>query len=157
VVENGGRACKNPWQLARGKWFLVRSCWLLWGKMYPAGRRSPWRGKIPEADSSGRAAPDPVLCRRRCRDSAGLVPEGRHLVLLVVDAQREVVQGAANDGVGAILQRLERRYVAVPPHEHCWCADEVIGQLRQRQAGSGGVVSIGKMFSSTQCLKTCSR
>jgi hypothetical protein len=88
--------------------------------MYPAGRRGPWRGKIREVDSSGRAAPDPGLRRRRCRDGAGLESEGRHLVLLVVDAQREVVQGASNDCLGAIVQQLERRYVAVLPHEHRW-------------------------------------
>ncbi len=68
---------------------------------------------------------------------AGLESEGRHLVLLVADAQREVVQGAANDSVGAVVQRLERWYVAVPPHEHRRCAGEVIGQLRWRSAGGG--------------------
>ncbi len=49
-VENGGGACKNPWRRARGKRFPALFCWLLWGEMYPAHRRGPWRGKISEAD-----------------------------------------------------------------------------------------------------------
>ena len=67
MVENGGRACKNPWRRAKGKRFPARFCWLLWGEVYPAGRRGPWWGKIPEEDGGGRAAPDPGLRRRRCR------------------------------------------------------------------------------------------
>jgi hypothetical protein len=114
---------------------------------------SAWWGKIPEADSGGQAAPVPGLHRRRCRVSAGHESEGRHLVLLVADAQREVVQGAANDGVGAVIQRLERRYVAVLPHEHCQCTGKVIGQLQRWLAGGGGVVYSRKMFGSTQCLR----
>ena len=55
VVENGGGACKNTWRRARGKRFLARFCWLLWGEMYPVGRRGPWRGKIPEVDGGGPA------------------------------------------------------------------------------------------------------
>jgi hypothetical protein len=90
VVKNGGGACKNPWRLAREKQFPAQFCWLLWGEVYPAGRRGPWRGKIPEADGGGWAALDPGLRRWRCRVGAGLESEGRHLVLLVADAQREV-------------------------------------------------------------------
>ncbi len=78
--------------------------------------------------------------------------EGGNLVHLVADAQREVVKGAANDGVGAVVQRLERRYVAVLPHEHCRCAGEVVGQLRRRPVGGGVVVSCGRVFGSTQCF-----
>ncbi len=120
--------------------------------MYLAGRRGRRRREILEADSGGRAAPDPGKRGQRCRISAGLESEGRHLVLLVADAQCKVVQGVANDGVGAVVQRVERRYVAVPPHEHCWCAGEVIGKLRRRPADGGGVVSSGRVFGSTQCL-----
>ncbi len=108
------------------------------GEVYLAGHRGPRRQEISEADGGGRAAPDPRKRRRRCTIGAGLESEDRHLVLLVADAQRELVQGAANDGVGAIVQRLERRYVAVPPHEHCRCAGEVIGKLRRRPADCGG-------------------
>jgi hypothetical protein len=36
------------------------------------------------------------------------------------------VQGAANDGVGAVVQR---RYVSVPPHAHRRRMGEVVGQL----------------------------
>ncbi len=127
----------------------MRFCWLLWGEVYPVSGRGPWRGKIPEADGGGRAALDPSKRGHRCRISAGLETEGRNLVLLVADAQREVVQGAANDGIGAIIQQLERRYVAVPPHEHRQCTGEIIRQQRQRLAGGGGVVSSGSMFGST--------
>jgi hypothetical protein len=72
--------------------------------------------------------------------------EGRHLVLLVADAQREVMQGAANNGVGAVIKQLERRYMAIPPHKHRHCAGEVIRQLQQWPAGGSGVVSSGGMF-----------
>ena len=114
MIKNGCGACKN----SRGKRFLTQFCWLLWSEVYPAGRSGPGRREIPEADNGGRAAPDPGLRRMCCRVSAGLESEGRHLVLLVADAQREVVKGSADDGVGAVVQQLERRYVAVPPHEH---------------------------------------
>jgi hypothetical protein len=77
------------------------------GRMYPAGCRGPWRWKIPEADSDGRAVPDPGLHRRRGRVGAGFEPEGGHLVFLVDNAQCEVMQGAAKDGVGAVLELLE--------------------------------------------------
>ena len=43
----------------------------------------------------------------------------------------EVVQGAANDGVGTVVQQLEWRHVAVLPHEHRRWADEVVKQLRR--------------------------
>ncbi len=101
--------------------------------MHPAGRHDPGRREIPEADGRVRAASDPGKCGRRCKIRAGLESGGRHFVHLVTNAQREVVQGAANDGVGAVVQRLERRYVPVPPHEHRRCAGEVFGKLRRRR------------------------
>ncbi len=129
VVGNGGGACKNPWRLARGKWFPVWFCRLLWGEEQPAGRRGPWWGKISEADGGGRAAPDPGLRGRRCRVSAGLESEGRHLVLLVTDAQCEVMQGAVNDSVGAVIKRPERRYGSCGGGQRAaaavWCLVEV--------------------------------
>ncbi len=64
-----------------------------------------------------------------------------------------MVKGAANDGVGTVVQRLERLHVAVPPHEHHRCAGEVVGQPRRRPAGGGGVVSSGSVFGSTQCFR----
>ncbi len=67
------------------------------------------------------------------------------------------MQGAANDGVGAVVQRLERRYVSVPPHEHRRCTVKVVGQLRRRSTGGSSVVSSGSMFGITQCLRNCSR
>jgi len=99
--------CKNPWRLARGKRFP----------------------EIPEADGGGQAAPDYGL---RSVVGAGFEPEGGHLVLLVADTQREMMQGAAKDGVGAIIEQLKRRYVAVLLHEHRRYAGEVVGQTRRR-------------------------
>ncbi len=155
MAENGGGACKNFWGRARGKRFLARFCWLLWGEVYPAGRRGPWWRKIPEADGCGRAASDPGLCRRLCGVGAGLESEGGHLVLLVVDAQREVVQGVANDGVWAVVHRLERRYMSVPPHEHHRCAGKVIGQLRRRSAAVLCLVAV--CLAALSVLENCSR
>jgi hypothetical protein len=63
------------------------------------------------------------------------------------------MQAAPKDGVGAVVKRLKRRYVALLPHEHRRCAGEVIRQLRRRSGGGGGVVSSGGMFGSTQCLR----
>jgi hypothetical protein len=124
------------------------------GRSVPGGPSQPLAGgKILEADGGGRAAPDPGLHGRRCGVGAGLESEGGHLVLLVADAQREVVQGAAKDGVGAVVQRLERRYVSVMPHKHHRSAGEVGRQLPRRSGGGGGVVSSGSMFGSTQCLR----
>jgi hypothetical protein len=59
------------------------------------------------------------------------------------------VKGVANDGVGAVVE-LERRYVAVSPHEHCRCAGEVVRQLRRRAAA---VLCLVVVFGSTQCLR----
>ncbi len=56
------------------------------GEMYPAGRRGPQRGKIPEADGGRLAAPDPGLRGRRGGVGAGFEPECGNLVLLVADA-----------------------------------------------------------------------
>jgi hypothetical protein len=103
VVENGGGERKNPWWHARGKRFPARFCWLLWGELYPVGRHGPRPGQIMEVDNGGRAALNPGKSRRRCRIGTGLESEGRHLVLLVADAQHEVMPGAANDGVGAFI------------------------------------------------------
>jgi hypothetical protein len=98
-VKSGVGACEIPWRRAREKRFPALFCWILWGEAYPAGHHGPRRWKI----SGGRAAPDPGQCRQCCRIGAGLELEGRHLVLLVADAQCEVVQGAAN--VGAVVER----------------------------------------------------
>jgi hypothetical protein len=96
-----------------------------------------------------RAATAPGGGKSRKRTAAG----GRPQTLGSAVGAVRLVQGAANDGVGAIVQRLERRYVSVPPYENHRCVGEVIGQLRWRSAGGGGVVSSGSMFGSTQCLR----
>jgi hypothetical protein len=119
------------------------------------GRRGPWWGKIPEADGGGRAAPDPGLRRRRCGVGAELESEGGHLVLLVADAQHEVVQGEANYSVWAVVHRLERRYVSVPPHEHGRCAGEIIGQLRRRAVAVLCLVAV--CSAALSVLENCSK
>ncbi len=125
---------QKPLAAGQGKRFPARFCWLLWGEMYPAGRRGAWWGKIPKADDGGWAAPDPGLRRRRGGVSAGFESEGGHLVLLVANAQREMMHEAAKDGIGAVVERLKRRYVAFLPHEHSRCMGQVVGQLQRRAA-----------------------
>jgi hypothetical protein len=156
-AENGGGVCKNPWRRARGKRFPARFSWLLWSEVYAAGRRGPRRREVPEAYGGGRAAPNPGQCRQRCRIRAWFESEGRHLVHLVADAQREVVKGAANDGVGAVIQRLERRYVAVLPHEHCRCAGEVVGQLRRQPWAAAVLCLVAECSAVLNVLENCSR
>ncbi len=57
------------------------------------------------------------------------------------------MQGVSKDGVGAAVVRLERWHVAVP-------LKNTVG-ARARSSGScgGGVVSSGRMFGSTECLR----
>ncbi len=128
---------------------------MLWGEVYLAGRRCPWRGKILEADGGGRAAPDPGLCGQRCGIGAGLESEGGHLVLLVADVQREVVQRAEKDGVGAVVQWLERRYVSVLPHKHCRSGCKVIGQLRRQAAAVLCLVAV--CSAALSVFENCSK
>jgi hypothetical protein len=153
VVENGGGACINPWRRARGKRFPSRFGWQFGGEVYPACCHGTRRREVPEAYGGGRAAPNSRQRGRRCGIGAWFESEGRHLVHPVADAQREVVEGAANDGVGTVVQRLERRYVAVSPHEHHRSAGKVVGQPQRRLAGGSGIVSSGSVFGSTQCLR----
>jgi hypothetical protein len=121
--------------------------------VYPVSRHGPGGQEISEADGRGRAAPDPGKRGWRCRIGAGLESEGRHLVHLVVDAQREVVQGAANDGVGAVVQRLERWYVPFPPHEHRRCEGEVVGKLR----AAAVLCLVAECSAALSVLENCSR
>ncbi len=121
----------------------------------PGGPLLLLAGKIPEADGSGWAAPDPWLRGWRCRVGAGFESEGGDLVLLVANAQREGMQGAAKDGIGAIVKRLERRFVAVPPHEHRQCAGEVIKKLRRRAATVLCLVEV--CSAALSVLENCSR
>jgi hypothetical protein len=95
---------------------------------------APGGGKSRKRTVSGRRPWTLGCTRRRCGVGAGLESEGGHLVLLVADVQRELLQGAANDSVWTVVHRPERRYVSVPPHEHHRCAGEVVGQLRRRAA-----------------------
>jgi hypothetical protein len=75
----------KPLAAGQEKRFPARFCWLLWGRMYPAGRCGSWREKISKADGGGRADPDPGLRGRRGGVGEGFEPEGGHLVLLVAD------------------------------------------------------------------------
>ncbi len=81
--------------------------------------------------------------------------EGRHIVLLVADAQSEVMQGAANDGVGAIIKQMERLYMAIPPHKHRQCTGEVIRQLQRRPAAVLCLVEV--CLAALSVLENCSR
>jgi hypothetical protein len=90
--------------------------------MYSEDCRGALLGKIPEADGGGRSAPDHGLRRWRSGFGAGFETEGEHLVILVSDAQCEMMQGAAKDGIGAVLEWLKQRDVAILPHEHHRCA-----------------------------------
>jgi hypothetical protein len=123
--------------------------------MYPAGNSGPGRGKSRKQTAAGRRPPDPGLRVRRFRVGAGFELEGRHLVLLVTDAQREVMQGAAVVGVGAVVKWLERRYVAVPPHKHRRCTGQVVGQLLQRAAAVLCLVEV--CSAALSVLENCPR
>jgi hypothetical protein len=142
--------CKNPWRPARGKCSWRGSAGCCGAKCTRRAAAAPGEGK-----SRKRAASDPGLRRQRCGVGAGLESEGGHLVLLVADAQREVVQGAVNDGVWAIVHRLERRYVSVPPHGHRRCAGKVVGQLRRRAAAVLCLVAV--CSAALSVLENCSR
>jgi hypothetical protein len=69
----------------------------------------------------------------------------------------------AYDGVGTVAQRLERRYVAVPPHKHHRSPGEVVGQLRRRLAGGGGwrgaavLCLVAVSSAALNVLENCSR
>jgi hypothetical protein len=65
---------------------------------------------------------------------AGFKPEGGHLVLLVADAQGEVMQGTAKNGVGAVIERLERQHLAM-------------------RMMFGSTLAMWMMFGSTLCLR----
>jgi hypothetical protein len=57
------------------------------------------------------------------------------------------------DGEGALVERLERRDMAVPPDEHRPRTSQGVWQLWQRLPGRSVVVSSGRMFGSIQCLR----
>ncbi len=83
------------------------------GRNVPGGPLRPWWGEIPEADGS-RWEPLTLGCAGGAVGSVQVFSRSETLVL-VADVQREVMQGAANDGVGAVIKQLERQYMAVPP------------------------------------------
>ncbi len=87
----------------------------------PGGPPRPPAAGFPGSVRRRAGGPEPWAAPQRCRVRAWFESEGRPLVHLVADAQREVVKGAADNSVGTVVQGLERRYVAVPPHEHCRC------------------------------------
>jgi len=116
------------------------------------GRNVPGRLPLPlagENPGSRRqwAAPDPGLHRWCGRFGAGFELEGGHLVLLVANAQREVMQGAAKGGVGATGAAARGHPASRTPL--------VRGRGHQAAAveGGGGVVSCERVFGSTQCLR----
>ncbi len=153
VVENGGGACKNSWRLARGKRFPARFWWLLWGEVYPGDAAVPGGGKSRKLTAGGR--PLTLGCAGGAVRSVLGLSRSVDKVLLVANAQLEVMQGAANDDVGAVIKRLERRYVAVTPHEHRRCVGEVVGQLRRRAAAVLCLVEV--CAAALSVLENCSR
>jgi hypothetical protein len=143
--------CKNPWLRARenGSRRGFASC--CWAKCTRRAATAPGGGKSRKRTAAGGRP----RTGRRCRIRAGFESEGRHLVLVVAVPQREVVQGAANDSVGAVVQRMERRYVAVPPHELCRCAGEVVGQLWRQLAAV--LCLVAECSAALSVLENCSR
>jgi hypothetical protein len=57
------------------------------------------------------------------------------------------------DGEGALVERLERRDMAVSPDEHRQRAGQGVWQLWRWLPGRSVVVSSGRMFVSIQCLR----
>jgi hypothetical protein len=111
------------------------------GRSAPGGAPLSQAGENPGSGLRRAGSPRPWAAKAALWVGAGFESEGRHLVLLIADAQREVMQGVANDGIGAVTGAAVR---AVPPHKHRGCAGEVIRQLQQ-SAGGSSVVSSGDM------------
>jgi hypothetical protein len=98
--------------------------------MHPEGRRDSLRGKIPQADDRW-VALSLWFCRWFCGVVARLQPECQHLVHLVADLLGEVMQGPPQDGIGAVVERLEQWDMFVPLDDDC----EYMGQgVRQQSA-----------------------
>ncbi len=112
----------------------MRFWWSRGCEMHPEGRRDSLRGKIPKADDR-RVAPSLWFCRWFCEVVARLQPECQHHVHLVADLLGEVMQGPPQDGIGAVVEQLERWDMFVPLDEDC----EYVGQgVRQQSAGATG-------------------
>ncbi len=113
---------QKPLAAGQGKTFPGAVTLHVAGRNVPCGSPKCQAWENPESgwQRAGRlAAPGPRLCRRHCGVGAWIQPASRHLVLLVSDAQDEVVQGGAKDGVGVVVERLEQWDMALPWDEQC--------------------------------------
>jgi len=63
------------------------------------------------------------------------------------------MQGPPQDGIGTVVERLERRHVAVAADEDGRCSCQSVREVRRRSPSGSCVVSNGSMFGSTQCLR----
>jgi hypothetical protein len=99
------RGVQKPLAACQGKTVPGAVQLVTLGRSVPGGPPRPPVVGNPGSVRRRAGGPEP---RRRCRIRAWFESEGRHLV---ADAQREVVKGAADDGVGTVVQQLERRYV----------------------------------------------
>jgi hypothetical protein len=101
-------------------------------------------GKIPKADDRP-VAPSLWFCRWFCGVVARLQPECQYLVHLA-DLLGEVMQGPLQDGIGAVVERLEGWDMCVPLGEDC----EYVGQgFQQQSAGppGGGVLCLVSRYN----------
>jgi hypothetical protein len=64
-----------------------------------------------------------------------------------------VVEGAAKNGLGTVVKQLEWRDMSIPLDKHHRGMGQGVWKLRRWSPGSGGVVSIGRVFDNTQCLR----
>ncbi len=81
---------------------------------------------------------------------AGLQPAGGHLVCPAADLQGEVVQGAAEHCIRAVIQWLQGRHVPVPSYKDGGCAAEGVREVRRRLPVGGGVVAGGEVAGRVQ-------
>jgi hypothetical protein len=80
-----------------------------------AGRKCTLRPAV--SPGGGKSQKQTAAGRWYCGVSGGLQSDGGHLVLLFANAQGEKVQGSVKESVGAVVEQLERRDMAVPPGE----------------------------------------
>ncbi len=64
-----------------------------------------------------------------------------------------MVEGAAKNGLGTVVEQLEWRDMSIPPDKHHRGMGQAVWKLWRRSPGSGGVVSNGRVFGISQCLR----
>jgi hypothetical protein len=98
------RGVQKPLAACQGKTVPGAVQLVVLERSVPGGPPRPPAAGNPGSVRRPGGAPNPGQRRRRCRVRAWFESEGRHLFHLVADAQHEVGEGAANDGVGAFVQ-----------------------------------------------------